>query len=242
MTRLSAVLIVGGRIPQVRSAMRSTRNQSLILMGVALMIIVVAVGSFFYPPKSRPTVSRERGILEESVGYVAAEEAAKVLGDKGGGVTLILPGTDEKYLRGSLGESYERGFRQRVVKYPAVRLMGHFLGQQPLAQNQYNIPRFMTLGTLQAVRQKFPDAALLVSFIGLPQFERAEAGQWQSSSPPKMIVVDNAPLMPGVLELHFSLGFVQTVLLRKPDVEIPKEKMGGTPQEIFERFFEVLTP
>ncbi len=215
--------------------MASEWSKSPILTGLALVVIIFTLISFFYRPKSKQNIPREASVFTESVGYVAAEESAKILGEKGG-VALILPGAEEKFFKGSFGESYERGFQKAVTKHPSLRLMGHFLGQQP----QYNT-RFIVLGTLQAVREKFPDAQLLVSFLGLPQLQEAEATQWQSSSPPKMIVVADGTPDPGDLERLFSLGLVQTVLLRKPEPVPPQEKLHGTPQEIVERYYQVLT-
>ena len=115
-----------------------------------------------------------------------------------------------------------------MAKLPAVHLAGPFLADKPGSQ-------------FQAAREKFPQADLLVSFIGLPQFQAAEQNQWRQSSPPKMIVVENSSTQPTGLEQLFQLELVQAVITFKKGIPYPEKKPTDL-HKIFELFYEVHKP
>ena len=205
------------------------------LLVVAVLIITAA--SFFFRSKSKLSEDQIFDLrIKESVGMAAAEEAAKVLGNSGGSVALIFlnegaPGAQRPgEVSGSTNQAYLKGFKEALAKLPAVHLAGPFPADKPL-----------TLKTLQAVREKFADAKLFVSFIGLPKFEEGKETQWQNASPPKMIVVENSSTQPTGLEQLFQLELVQAVITFKKGIPYPEKKPTDL-HKIFELFYEVHKP
>ncbi len=203
------------------------------LLVVAVLIITAA--SFFFRSKSKLSEDQVFDLrIKESVGMAAAEESAKVLGNSGGSVALIFlnegaPGAQRPgEVPGSTNQAYLKGFKEALAKLPTVHLAGPFLADK--------------LGSpYQAAREKFPQADLLVSFIGLPKFLAAEENQWRQSSPPKMIVVENTSTQPTVLKQLFQLELVQAVITFKQGIPYPKKKPTDL-HKIFELFYEVHKP
>ncbi len=178
--------------------------------------------------------------IHQSVGMMAAERAAKILGTEGGDVALILLGTDESKFKGSESEPYEEGFRVAAEKAKTVRLAGHFLVNLPILENGrgYNFP---TLRTLQAAREKYPSAKLLVCFLGLPVLKPDEEKEWQASSPPKMIIVQGPRPLTGQVERYLQEGLAHAVFLFRAKAAYPEKKPTDL-HEIFQLFYEVVPP
>ena len=218
-------------------------SQSPILKALLVAVIAVMAASFFYWPKPGKT-THQKYPLEEATGYGAAEVAAKVLGEAGGDVVLIVWESQEKFFPGSENEARERGFKQAIANHPNVRCAGHFLGAKLLPQNHNVIPDGLKLGTLQAARESFPKATLFVSFFGLPQLGAEEESQWLNTSPPKVLVVGgplDADEMKTAKRMRES-GLLAMYVQRNNQAAPPTKDLKGTPNEIFERFYEILTP
>ena len=199
-------------IPDSKSS--EPKSQSALLKIILPILSVLILVSFLWQPKPKKTedqVFADR--IAESVGLVSAEEALKILGEAGGRVALILPGTDDTHFAGSEGGAYERGFQQFSQKHSALHFSGHLLTAKPL----------LTSSLLLSTRDKFTDADLLISFVGLPLLERGEANEWRQSRHPQIIAMENSPIRRQQMEQLLKLRLVQTVFLRK-HILFPKQK------------------
>ncbi len=210
-------------------------SQNPIVKAAVVVAVVLVLLSFFFSPKRGGDENLAFGVrIGEAVGAAAAEEAAKILGDKGGEVVLVMLGWGEKEFIKSPSAIYERGFRTAAAKTPSLRVLEHFLIQLP-----HESP--MTLGMLQKAREKFPSANLIVSFANMPSPSDDDVTRWLSSAPPKLIVVHQPPLSPETVQNMIQRGVVQAVFLFREGVRYP-EKRPSDPHEIFQLFYQVIRP
>ena len=211
-------------------------SQNPIVKAAVVVAVVLVLLSFFFSPKRGGDENLAFGVrIGEAVGAAAAEEAAKILGDKGGEVVLVMLGWGEKEFIKSPSAIYERGFRTAAAKTPSLRVLEHYLIQLP-----HESP--MTLGMLQKAREKFPSANLIVSFVNLLPLSNDDIASWLSSAPPKLIVVvQNPSLPPKTVQDMIQRGVVQAVFLFREGVRYP-EKKPSDPHEIFQLFYQVIRP
>ena len=210
------------------------------------VIIVVVLASFFFHPGRPHTpvkeVKRFIGRLQEAVGFVTAQEAAKLLGDSGGKVAIMLPPiTRDMKLETSLSGAYERGFTAAAKDLPKLKVAGHFLANwyTPETPHDYSLP---SLETYQAARQAFPDVDLVVSFMGPPDFKPGEGDVWLNATPPKIMAVERAPISAALKAEVLQSGMVQELIIYRHEVPFPTEEPKGEFKEIFDRYYQVVNP
>ncbi len=204
-----------------------------------MMIAVVAVLaliliSFFWSSSPESADDQFERAIHESAGFVAAEEAAKVLGESGGSVALVLPpyGSEERF-PGSLAEIYKNGFEKGVGKISKLRVLGHWAAN-PKRAIWFRFEQFAE------AREKYPAADLLVVFWSLPQSAPEEEIKWRSVVLPKMIVIETRQEETANSK-WLERGFVQRVLWFNGKTELP-EKKPKDPHEIFSQYFKIIGP
>lgn len=209
---------------------------------VLMAVILVVAATFFFRPTPAPDPQQKAlaGNLQFAVGWIAAEEAANLMDKKGATVAIILPGNHDKPLRESSADYFERGFKEALKTLPFVSYAGALGAWQPFPQNHHAVMEQVTLGTLQAARERFPDAQVLVSFIGVPHLQMEEVEQWRRSSPPALLAVQNAPPPNDLLDRLFRQQVVSVVLHRVQD--FPAAEPQGNPKTLFEQYYRRLTP
>ncbi len=213
-------------------------KKSPLVMGAAIAVIVLLVVSFFWGGGTKNEGNRLlAGNLQEAVGFVAAEETVKLLGGTGK-VAILLNAREESDLSGSPAGAFAAGFKKGLAKPSGVQMAGHLFGRGRFTQNQNVMLDYLSLGTLQAAREQFPDAKALVSFMGLPVLQLTEEAQWAKSSPPKLVVVQEAIQLRGMRERLFQTGVVHLVLWRKE--KLPEEEAQGEPRQLFDRYYQVI--
>ncbi len=211
------------------------QKNPLFQVSVVALIVLVSI-SFFFRSK-KPAVVQYN--LESAIGYVTMEESARMLGESGGSVVLLLPGSPKEKFRGSRAEGFEKGVREAISKFSNVQLAGSFLTWQALPQNKNLIPNNLTLGTLQAARETYSSATLFISFVGMPRLEFDERAEWLAKTPPKLIAVED---MPGTILIEKGLleaGVAQVVIRRQDGVTLPGDLPPGNPRELVRQFYTI---
>ena len=211
--------------------MQGDWRKNAMLLPVTVAVIVLVLISFFWHANPQAADDQFGNKISESVGFVAAEEAAKVLGDKGGSVTLILPsyGTEEAF-RGSQAEPYENGFKKAAAKLPQLHLLGHWAPKPDSASG-------FGMEALEGAREKFSSADLMVVFLSLPKMKPADEAKWRAVTLPKLVVMENQPWEKGYLR-WLELGWVQRVLVANEKREYPETKPSD-PHKIFSLFYTI---
>lgn len=217
-------------------------SQNPLFRGGLGVVIALLIGSFFVrsKPKLPPEVGRVDAMVKESAGFVAGQEAARLLGGSGK-VFLLLP------LEERDAAIYRKAFEEALPQKSGIKVVGDQSYRLPIQEDRQTEKGLVTIGydgpswkTLQQIRSSHPEAELLVSFINLPQFSSAEVRMWRGSAPPKIIVLQHPQLSPQEEEVMKS-GIIQVLLLRKPKVAPPL----NLPQDLRERFlllYEIRTP
>ena len=206
------------------------------VLAIMLVMVVAAAGLLYHSmfPKPNKLQRLISGNLQESIGFVMAEQASKVLGDKGGTVTLILPGYTDEYFAKSPGGGYERGFIKAAAKLPNLHLNGHFLVNP--------IPFVMKLNVLLPATQKFPNSDLWVCFAGIPAFSPDEETTWANATHGKMIAMSNLGVDQATVEHLFQANILQAFYAYIGGIQNLSEEPKGDPHEIAARYYKLITP
>lgn len=220
-------------------------QRSPIFRGALVAFLVILTLSFFIRPKKKEDLSAAifAGSFQESMGYVAAEEAAKVLGEAGGTVVLLLPyvgDPDERRFATTSAGAYERGFLEGAKKFPRLKFEGHFLTDPAMhreLQADWNRP---TYRTFKLARSKFPKADLFVSFVGLPEMNPFERNEWLSAAPPKMVAIQFQPSTEATRSLLLQQGIVDVIFQSKEGIVVPPSPPSGETHAIVEQFYDII--
>ena len=212
---------------------------------VLIALIILFALSFLFRGKRRPPDVTKifAGNLQESVGFVAGEEAAKLLGEKGGRVAVILPGAgdaDERRFATLPAGAYERGVKKALAKSSLVKFDGHFTADPAMHRElmaDWNMPTFRTF---QSARQQFPNVDLFISIVGLPRFNPNEQSQWMAAAPPKVIAVQDGSLPPEEVANRLQADLAQVALVWRSGVRSPDQEPTGEPRDVVNRFYELV--
>jgi hypothetical protein len=153
----------------------------------------------------------------------AAAEAGRLLGAGGGAVALVIPAA-EALLNYSYGGAYVAGFQAGLQRQANVKLEGIYYAAPPHVGNRHEDQRAPTFDRLQDVRQTHPQAKVIISFLGLPQFTPEEQVAWLQSNPPKMIVVDPwAAVNREVARQALNTGLINALVINTKPVAAPED-------------------
>ncbi len=209
---------------------------------VAATIVVVLL-SFLLPSREdsdQKQINSAARQIAMTIGTVAAEETVKLLGGSNGKVAVLIPlyGAEAEFSK-SDGPLLLRSFEKRVKG--KATFLGHYKVQRQPEPVNWPV-------ALQTVREKFPDAHVLVSFVGLPLLDQGHLSQWHMSSPPKIIAVEVRdqlvmsdrlrPLQVEQAQRFFLMGCGDVLLLREGDMTLGISEKKS-PRELFDRWFKI---
>ena len=176
--------------------------------------------------------------MGQTVGWQVANEAARICGPAGGLVVLVLPDGKDWY-RETVSAAYVDGFRAGLRDHRSLKLAGLYFAPPPCRANQYTDSRIPTYSRLTDIRQQYPQAQVIVSLLGLPQFSKSEEQTWLESRPPKLVVVDLAGRADAAA---LQAGVVQAVITYKHPSELLPISPPGSREDILRNYFDVLRP
>ncbi|NQU12469.1 hypothetical protein HQ590_16865, partial [bacterium] len=169
----------------------------------------------------------------EALGERAAEEAVRLTGGSG---SVVIIGYDAKLPTFLIPQ---QAFEAALEKHPGLRVAAvKALSHDPTSG--FGMDMGPPADAFLQVLREHADATVVVSFSGVPYFTEPHYAQLPSPRP-MLIVVLSGPMQLAPL---FERDIIQAALVarfRPPDAATVK-KDPQTPQEWFDRYYEVLTP
>lgn len=175
------------------------------------------------------------GSRTESVGQVIADEAARLLGAKGGKVLLVLDNSGVDPTDACYG--YRKGFEKGLKRHPQLSLAG--IAIQPYPDGTERDPTGLKFIYYQRLGKEFPNAACVVSLDEAPKFTADEMAQWDPATRPKLMALYSPTPTHSSVEM-VRQGIVQALIFRT-NPSIPTTEPQGTYREVFDKFFTVVT-
>lgn len=203
---------------------------------VAIIAIVVIVGSVVWiyltlsGGRSRPRINPAP---LQALGERAAEEAVRLTGGSGSVVVIGYEASMPSFQIPQ--QAFEAALKQhRGLQVTAVERLTH----DPTAG--FGMDMGPSAEQFLGVLREHADATLVVSFAGVPYLTEPHFAQLPSPRP-MIIVVLMGPMQ---LDPLFERDIIQAALVARfrPPEPATITKDPETPQEWFERYYEVLTP
>ena len=215
------------------------QSPKVLVLAVAAIVLLTGVVIYQILPKRSGTEKILAGNLQYAVGYVAAEETAKLMAGGDGRVVLLFAGREQDFA-GSTAAAYERGFREALDQQRGLQWQGHYCVEELAMNSPDPEMRRLSRRVFQAPRLQYPQANVLVSFIGLPEFTAAEETQWRAAGPPKLVVAEVPGALAGRVPGLLQQDLIQLAFVFKPDQRFPDTEPRGKPRAVFEQYYEVL--
>jgi hypothetical protein len=203
-------------------------GQAMMALGGLCLIGVVAVQvrQNLFPPQPKPPGRGEMAVSSCFANFILRDLSAR-----GGTIMLLFP--ERRLMDADTEQSYEEGFTLPLrhghgnLHLKALRL------EAPKGKAGFGLPAFT-----QAMEQA-QDALAFVSYAGAPAgFETLFSGQ---PKPAPFYVFDPDGTANWLAAL--KEGHIRAVVLPRPGVSPhAREAATGTPQDIFERFYLLVTP
>lgn len=196
---------------------------------------VLATAASFYFLLHRPVEKAERVATDasEALGQRAAEEIARLVGNKGQIAVLsldIAPGQAPTFV--SQMEMFARTLKRHGVKIGATKLMPGGLTSLVLGTG-------LPARDYMALVQQAPDAGAIVSFVGPPDLSPQELAELQAKCPP-LVVVDTFGVLKGRgLPAMIEQKAVALAFIPLNSTEVEAQKKQAT---LFDRYYRVLRP
>ena len=201
---------------------------------IALLCILATAASLYFL-LHKPTEKAEQAATDasEALGQRAAEEVARLVGNKGQIAVMsldIAPGQAPTFV--AQMDKFTKTLKKHGIKIGATKLMPGGLTA-------------LVLGTglpaqdyMELIRQA-PNAGAVVSFVGPPNLPPEALKKLQADHPP-LVVVDTFGMLKGrLLPDMLEIKAVALALVPLNSLEAEKEKQRA---DLFDRYYRILRP
>src|SRR5712671_3046999 len=161
--------------------MEGLNRAPLVIVG---LVVVTIASLWFALRKPRIETSLYSGSIQQSLGQAACDEAAKVLGDAGGKILLIMENKGEDKLDACFG--YRKGFQEGLKRHRTLQVVGIEIPPWPKEDTE-NDNHGLRLAFYQRLQSQHPEANCFVSFVQAPFLSAEEMTQWDPAKMPKLI-------------------------------------------------------
>ena len=212
-------------------------NQRPIVNIIAVMVIVIVVGSFFVPKHKpighKPNITQG---LHEAIARRAALETGELLGHKGKIVVVALdkgsppiPSAEEEFTAfiQALGQTGE-------VVVVSVKRVDTELIRKTVDNQFFGMPYDVYLDVLAG----YPNVDAIVSFLGGPLLTDAELATLPKNRP-RFVAVQGLGFG-GNLKKLFEKDVIQLAIMFQYDIPTPKTTSSASGQEVFDRGYVVV--
>ena len=203
-----------------------------LLIGL-LSILATAASLYFLLHKPTEKAEQAATSASEALGQRAAEEVARLVGNKGQIAVLsleIAPGQAPTFV--AQMEMFARTLKRHGVKIGATKLMPGGLTSLVLGTG-------LPAQDYVELIQRAPNAGAVVSFVGPPNLPPAELQKFQADHPP-LVVVDTFGVLKGrALPAMLETKAVALAFVPLNSVEAEKEKQQAN---LFDRYYRILRP
>ena len=200
--------------------MESTNSKKLVVL--ALILAIGGVIAFIAHGRRAP---KQVDLLGDNVPAVLAEEAAKLLNPQGQVVVVALEASAVPGVPSRLDI-----FRQHLKQLKAATIVGvETIPPQVLT----GIPAAVYFETLK----KFPEADVLVSFIGPPELTDADQARLGQKLP-KVVAFSQSPINAGAL---FQRGALSVLIMPRASRSKVAVAQFKTAREKFDHNYEIVT-
>lgn len=203
------------------------QQRSLLVSGLCVLVIALAGGRLWFSQSERTDLNVK---LQQGIGERLAAVAVESLGGQGKIAVAILEAgqSDELDLQFA-------AFERALAKHPAVTItdVDHVDSE---GRAKYGPGRGLSARRLQRMMGKYPDANLIVSFIGAPDPDDLKEQPLPAGHPRLLPAARNGK------ELYelFKLGVVRAAVVPRYEFPAPGPERPRTPAEWFDRHCQVV--
>jgi len=207
---------------------RLSPQQRKIIQTICVLAIIASLLSFI--PEG-PRKARLDRMSFRALGWGMAEESARVLHERGD-VVVVYP--DASGTRFAVYEDQMKFFWNSIESHSGI----HVVGREKVAGFFDHSPEpgsGMSPEHYKEIVQKYPKAAAIISFVGLPYLTEAQISELPEKLPKMVAYVARQ----GVRKEFFEDQIVHVVIARrfvKPDTKIQKIP------ELFAYYYQVIKP
>ena len=219
------------------------KQSPLLKIALAVVLLAVLISFFRYKPKTDHQVRLVAGSVQEAAGQVAADQAAKVLGEAGGkpagaGKILVILGGSGKEMDDP-NRAYRSGFEAALKRHPNLSLAAVEIAPSPSPQSPENQFTGPTMAFYQRLLGQHADIACIVSFMQAPNLTPDQMRQWKADGMPKLISVVG-PIPDHPWRDLIRQDILQVALIRF-NLDVPETEPQGPYQQIFDHYYKMVT-
>ena len=203
------------------------KKNTLLAVG-AVGAILGSLAFLYFTQFRHPTLSLKP---LESLGYVSAEETAKLLNQQG---SVVLVCESEEGTRSPNSEAQVKGFNAAMAKLPGVTLKT----TQDLKRSMDGDPRQWPAGHAEQLARLGAGAGAVVFIGSMPQeFTKADLAALQGSKCKFVVVTAQAPSLKPLLQQ----GIIHLAIVNRLKPQ-PAPSRTETPRQWFDRVYLVAKP
>ncbi len=203
---------------------------------VAVLAIAASFISIFITQCERPPKINMKPYL--AVGQVAAEETAKLLGNKGK-IVIVVQDTSQFKTKNSPSDVQIETFKETIKKQGGISVSG--TETVKIDMMAMHGPEMGLPGDLFVkIVQKYPDADAIVSFAGAPQLTDEQISSLGQKIP-KFVAVSGMGMMGMGLKKLFEEQVIQLAIVPRFEPAPPSTKKPETLREWFDQTYKVVT-
>jgi hypothetical protein len=203
------------------------------LLIASLSILATAASLCFLLHKPAEKAEQTATDASEALGQRAAEEVARLVGNKGQIAVLslaIAPGQAPTFT--AQMEMFARTLKRHGIKIGATKL-------QPGGLTALVLGTGLPAQDYAELVRQAPNAGAIVSFVGPPNLPPEELQRFQADHPP-LVVVDTFGVLKGrALPAMLEIKAVALAFVPLNSLEAEKEKQQAN---LFDRYYRILRP
>lgn len=218
-----------GQSGSIRASHHHMNDKKNTLLAVGAVGAILGALAFLYFTQFRnPTLNLKP---LESLGYVSAEEAGKLLNQQG---SVVLVCESEEGTRSPNSEAQVKGFTTALAKLPGVTLKA----TQDLKRSMDGDPRHWPAGHAEQLARLGAGAGAVVFIGSLPQeFTKTDLAALQGSKCKFVFVTAQAPSLKPLLQQ----GLIHLAIVNRLKPQ-PAPSRSETPRQWFDRVYLVAKP